>query len=227
MKTKRDLNPPKQWITYLSLLATTLLALLGPVVASAQGTVTFDYPWATGGFGGLSLYPDASGMSVEIGYRIPPFDDPVRVGAEFAGHPSNGTPHAEFNVAGSPQFTVFALTNAASQGHWFSNGAPIGLVSVDLADPVAPSLTPVSITFNGFRANGSMVSQTFTTPGSGSSFQTYYFDSDFLSGLVRLEVPSSVWAMDNLVFTVPEPGVGSLLLLGLLALWRAGGGRRC
>ena len=151
----------------------------------------------------------------------------MRVGPGLAGHPNDGTSHLEPGPELAPGYVILAFTNAASQGHLFSNGAPIGLVSVDLADPVAPSLTPVSITFNGFRADGSMLSQTFTTPGSGSSFQTYYFDSDFASGVVRLEVPSPAWAMDNLVFTVPEPGVGGLVLLGLLALWRATGGRRC
>jgi hypothetical protein len=97
------------------------------------------------------------------------------------------------------------------------NGAPFGLVSVDLADPVAPSLSPVSITFNGFRADGSMVSQAFTTLGSGSSFQTFYFGPDFAFGITRVEIPSATWAMDNIVF-VPEPGSGMLLLFGLAGL---------
>jgi hypothetical protein len=195
-------------------------ALLSPVNLQAQGTVTFDSPWFTDGIAFVALYPDSSGMSVEV------VADPgqlgaslARVGGGRAGHPNNGTPHLEPSSTLAPGFVRFAFTDAASQGHWFTNGAPIGLASVDLADPVAPSLSPVSITFDGFRADGSMVAQTFTTPGGGATtFQTYSFDADFASGIVRVEIPSTVWAMDNFVFTVPEPGVGSLLLLGWLAL---------
>ncbi|MCX8089714.1 MAG: PEP-CTERM sorting domain-containing protein [Verrucomicrobiae bacterium] len=92
---------------------------------------------------------------------------------------------------------------------------------MDLADPAAPSLTPIFITFNGFRADGSMVSQTFTVGGGGSSsFQTFYFNAAFAHGLVRVEIPSPAWAMDNLVW-IPEPGPLALLGLGLVALaWR-------
>ena len=63
-----------------------------------------------------------------------------------------------------------------------------------------------------------MVSQTFTTPGArATTFQTYSFGPDFASSLVRVEIPSPAWAMDNLVW-VPEPSAGSLLALSLLAL---------
>jgi hypothetical protein len=87
---------------------------------------------------------------------------------------------------------------------------------VDLADPVAPSLSPVSITFNGFKAGGVVVSQTFTVGGGGSStFQRVNFGPDFAGGLLRVEIPSPAWAMDNIVW-IPEPGTGALLGLGLL-----------
>jgi hypothetical protein len=103
-------------------------------------------------------------------------------------------------------------------GHSFLNGAPFGLLAVDLADLMAPSLTPVSITFNGFKADGSTVSQTFIVGGGGSSsFQTFQFGSDFALGLVRVEIPSPAWAMDNLVW-IPEPNTAGLLVGGLLVL---------
>jgi len=99
-----------------------------------------------------------------------------------------------------------------------TNNLPFGLISVDLADPVAPSLTPIGITFNGFRADDSMVSQTFTVGGGGSTtFQTFYFSSDFAHGLVRVEIPSPAWAMDNLVW-IPEPSSSSMLIFGILVL---------
>jgi hypothetical protein len=89
---------------------------------------------------------------------------------------------------------------------------------VDLADPVAPSLAPVSITFNGFKPDGSTVSQTFITAVAGSYlFQTFKFSSTFASGLSRVEIPSPLWVMDNIV-SIPEPSAGVLLLLGLLPL---------
>jgi hypothetical protein len=63
------------------------------------------------------------------------------------------------------------------------------------------------------------VSQTFTVGGGGSSsFETVNFGPDFASGLLRVEIPSPRWAMDKLVWVVPEPASGSLLALGLLAL---------
>jgi hypothetical protein len=135
-------------------------------------------------------------------------------------YPHNGTPYLGFiNTLGTPQHIIFARTNAASQGQSFLNGAPFGLVSVDLADPVAPSLAPISIVFNGFRADGSMITQTFTVGGGGSStFQTFLLDTSFAWGLTRVEIPSPAWAMDNLVYNIPEPGVAGFLLLGLAAL---------
>jgi hypothetical protein len=162
-------------------------------------------------------------------FRVTPYPPQIHnnvmlvgaVGPE--GYPHNGTPYAAFvNTLDVPHIVTFALTNAARLGdHTFTSGAPFGLVSVDLADPVAPSLAPVSIVFNGFRADGSAVSQTFTAGGEGSSsFTTFQFNSSF-SDLVRVEIPSPAWAMDNLVYNIPEPGVAGFLLLSLAALyWR-------
>ncbi len=93
---------------------------------------------------------------------------------------------------------------------------------MDLADPVAPSLSPTGITFSGFKTDGSTVSQTFTVGGGGSTtFQTFTFGPEFAHSLLRVEIPSAAWAMDNIVW-IPEPGSGGLLVLGLLAfgLWQ-------
>jgi hypothetical protein len=204
-------------------LATAVLILTNTTAVQGQGTVTFNNPWLPSGISDFSLaYFD--GISFRVNpYPPQPHDNVVLVGAaSLAGHPNNGTPHVEFtDTLGIPQYMVFSWTNAASLGRSFTNGAPFGLVSVDLADPVAPSLSPVSITFNGFRSDGSIVSQTFTTPGgSATTFQTYSFGPDFANGLVRVEIPSGAWAMDNILW-VPEPGVGGLVLLGLLTVgWR-------
>jgi len=207
-------------LTSITISSAVAFLLPSGIAAQAQGTVTFNYPWANDGVSYLSL-----GQFEVMSFRVNPYppdphDDVMHVGATGpAGYPHNGTPYVAFtSTLGIPQYVVFAWTNAASSGRSFLNGAPFGLVSVDLADPVAPSLSPVDITFNGFRADGSMVSQTFTVGGGGSSaFQRFTFGPDFGHGLVRVEIPSPAWAMDNLVW-VPEPSVYALLGLGVLAL---------
>jgi hypothetical protein len=206
-------------------LLTGLLVLAGMGAAQAQGVITFNDPWMNNGVDGFILdYYD--GFSFRV---VPPHAPPVqvdevkRVGAFGPpGYPANGSVRAVWiNTLGTPQYVLFARTNAARFGDYnFTAGAPFGLISVDLADPVAPSLTPIDITFNGFRADGSMVSQTFTVGGGGSSsFQRVYFGPAFAHGLVRVEIPSPAWAMDNIVW-IPEPGGAALLGLGLLA-WAA------
>jgi len=206
------------WATQI--LSISLCVLNTHEAANAQGTITFNNPWIDNGVGGLSLaYFD--GFSFGSGNRTQPFEGANHIGATGpSGYPHNGTPYAAFiNTLGMPQYMKFAWTNAATFGdHSFLSGAPFGLVSADLADPVAPSLSPVSITFNGFKGNGLIVSQTFTVGGGGSStFQTVTFSPDFVADLLRVEIPSPRWAMDNLVW-IPEPAAGSLLVLGLLAL---------
>jgi hypothetical protein len=202
----------------LKAIAVTALALGSSSNMHAQATVTFNYPWVASGIGYYTLYYDPGGLSFRVNDAYPGADM-ARVGAVLTGHPGNGTPHLEFkNTLGPSHYVVFACTN--SLGRSFTNGAPFGLISVDLADPVAPSLAPIDITFNGFRADGSMVSQSFTVGGGGSSsFQRVYFGPAFAHGLVRVEIPSPAWAMDNLVW-IPEPGSAALLGLGLLA-WAA------
>jgi len=213
-----------RYLTLTGLVAATLL----PFSAHGQGTLDFNTPWANDGITYFGLAP-FNGFSFRLG-TPPPHDGMAIIGAVGpAGYPHNGTPYVGFiNTLGTAQLIVIAYTNAAERGESFLNGGPFGLVSVDLADPVAPSLSPVSITFNGFRVDNSLVTQTFTVGGGGSAtFQNFLFSPDFGSGLVRVEIPSGAWAMDNLVFTVPEPSAPALLGLGL-ALWfaRAAGWRR-
>ena len=189
-------------------LVTAGLLLASATAIRAQGTVTFDQPWLINGIQGYSFYYDASGLGMVVNPGPPqPHDSMTRVGVGLAGHPSNGTPHMEFvNMLSISEYVVFSLTT----------GNAFGVTSVDLADTAAPSTTPVSITFNGFRTDGSMVSETFTVGGGGAStFQTYSFDTDFANGLLRVEIPSAAWAADNIVW-VPEPSSVGLLFVGLL-----------
>jgi hypothetical protein len=115
-----------------------------------------------------------------------------------------------FNRFYSPDdYVAIGLTNSDS----------FGLTSVQLADPNSPSFLPVSITFSGLRSDGSTGANTFTTPGNGAAnLLNYTFTSAFASGLTSVDILAPRWAMDNLVFTIPEPGVVSLVWLGLAAL---------
>jgi hypothetical protein len=204
-----------------------LLAFAGGFLSEGQGVITFNDPWMDYGVGGfVSTYREGFAFRV-----VPPHPPPVQIdevkiiGALGPlGYPMNGSVRAVWiNTLGTPQYVMFIRTNLTvgqPVPPSFTAGDPFGLISVDLADPVAPSLTPIDITFNGFRADGSMVSQTFTVGGGGSSsFQRVYFGPAFAHGLVRVEIPSPAWAMDNIVW-IPEPGGAALLGLGLLA-WAA------
>ena len=113
--------------------------------------------------------------------------------------------------------------DSLAAGAW--SGQRFGVVSVDLAEFSILDNSPRTVPFVGYRPDGSTVITEFKTDGiidsSGplADFQTFYFDSRF-ADLVRLEVPTGTWALDNMVFSqVPEPAVGALLVLGGLLLW--------
>jgi hypothetical protein len=110
-------------------------------------------------------------------------------------------------------FTSLAGSPSPSTAHF-------GLWSVDLAEFSIIYNVSWPVQFIGYHADGSTVTTNFTLDGvidgSGpiADFQTFYFDSRF-SDLVRFEVPSVRFAMDNLVyFNVPEPRTGVLFVVG-------------
>ena len=100
----------------------------------------------------------------------------------------------------------------------FSIGSPFSLLSVDLAEYSTVVPDAVTVHFIGYRVDGSIVTQDFTTDGiidgTGpiADFQTFYFGPEF-SNLIRVEIPTFPWSLDNLV-VVPEPGTWSLIILG-------------
>src|SRR6266540_3288904 len=89
----------------------------------------------------------------------------------------------------------------------FTNGTLFDLISVDLAEysTVVPDARTVH--FVGYRFDGSIVTQDFTTDGiiDGTGpvvdFQTFHFGPEF-SGLTRVEIPTYGWSLDNLVLEV-------------------------
>lgn len=204
---------------FVGALTATCAALTSGVTALGQGTITFN-----GANGLSSTYYQELGMWLQV--VVPPgtsgygYDD---MGITFgAGNtPRNGTAFMGWARLHNPyDYVELHLTN----------GSTFGLTSVQLADPVNPSLSPVSISFIGYPAVGSAVTNTFTTPGPGpSTFTAYTFNTQFASGLSRVDILAPRWAMDNLAFTVPEPGTGALVGLGLLALAmrKRGAGAHC
>lgn len=180
-----------------------------------QWTVTFDGspPIARGDTIGIAQYFEQDMWFRAIG-PIPP--EPPYLLARSGGGVSflaeNGTAYL---IAG------FGASLAASA----SSGQRFGLVSVDLAEFSTLYQTPLTVPFIGYRQDGSTVTTEFVTDGviDGAGpvpdFQTFYFDSQF-ADVVRVEVPTFGWSLDNMVFSqIPEPATGALLFVGGLLLW--------
>lgn len=115
--------------------------------------------------------------------------------------PANGTPYLNTSSGDSLVFS-------------FEDGSLFGVFAVDLAgySKVVPEAT---IHFVGYRSDGSTVAA--DVERHGIQFQTYYFGSDWSSGLTRVEIPLPLWSLDNLVVSIPEPAVGAIFLTGALA----------
>jgi hypothetical protein len=180
------------------------LVSVAAIGALAQGAINFDAnPWSNG----TDYYERGMGFHVVLPWGGSSHDDMLVVPPNAGNNlPQNRTPYMIFYQQLNPyDYVVFNLTS----------GSAFGLTSVDLADPSAPSYSLLPITFVGFRADGSIVKQTFTTPGGGAnSFLTYQFGPDFASGLLSVQIDAPRWAMDNLVW-VPEPATWALLVIGV------------
>jgi hypothetical protein len=135
-------------------------------------------------------------------------------------YPNNGT--AYLRTDSNPHVPKQSLMFGMDSGFGF------GLISVDLAEELTTLPNQVTITFLGYRENGDIVGQSFTTDGiiDGfgplADFETFYFGPTFASGLTRVEVLGIGWSLDNLVVIIPEPAAGGLFALGALTfvLWQ-------
>lgn len=190
----------------------SLIAIVGAIMldlrAIAQGTVTFD---SSPMFDGTDYFESGVWFHV-VTPGAGPHDD-MGIGGPITGPsnvPYNNTPYMIF-------FRAYSTDNYVTLS--LANGSAFGLTSVQLADPNSPSSTMLPITFLGLGANGLTVTNIFTTPGNGADhLLTCQFTSNFAFGLISVQIPSSRWAMDNLVFTIPEPGALALVIVGFLAL---------
>jgi hypothetical protein len=188
----------------LSVACLTIIPVIG---ALAQGTITFDaHPW-----GGGTNYVE---LGLQFRLIVPgggaSYDEMLIVPPGPGNVPQDSTPFMGW-------FRQYNLVNYVSLS--LTTGSLFGLSSVQLADPNSPSLSPVAIFFVGHLGGGSTTTNTFTTPGNGATtFATYTFNSDFHSGLTSVDILAPRWAMDNLVFTVPEPSTLALVAFGLFGL---------
>jgi len=130
----------------------------------------------------------------------------VRVGENpDPRQPDNGSSYLQALLGSDLRFQFIRLT-------------PFDLISVDLAEYSTVVPDAVTVHFVGYRADGSIVTQDFTTDGiidgtgPGVDFETFHFGPEF-SNLSRVEIPTFGWSLDNLV-VVPEPGTWSLIILG-------------
>jgi len=120
--------------------------------------------------------------------------------------PENGTAYLQAALSQSLTFS-------------FTNGVVFGLSSVDLAEYSTVVSNAVTVQFIGHRVDGSTVTGGLTTDGiidgTGplADFQTFQFGPEW-SGLSRVEIPTALWSLDNLVVSIPEPGTWALLILG-------------
>jgi hypothetical protein len=179
-----------------------LTVLSGVTATKGQGTINFD---AHNNWVGTNYYELGMQFRVIIPGGGSYYDD-MGISYGAGNTPYDGTPFMDWYRQNNPSdYVALSLTN----------GSTFGLTSVWLADPTAPSLSPVSISFIGSLGDGSTVTNTFVTPGGGAtSFLDYTFTSAFASGLTSVKIDAPRWAMDNLVFTIPEPSAVSLVLLG-------------
>lgn len=117
----------------------------------------------------------------------------------------------------------------------FVDGSVFDLVTVDLAEYSTGFPTPFTLLLVGYRVDGSTVNGSFTTDGiidgTGplADFQTFTFGPEF-SNLLRVEIPTYGWSLDNLHLNrqIPEPNAAALVLFGasLVGWHRVRHGRR-
>lgn len=184
-----------------------LVVVLARIQCEGQGTfqwtVTFDGP--------PSIAPDedlATSYYSEEGMVFTP------IGIGQFGRSGGGIPQRPHN---GTAFLVGAFTDSLA----VTGPARFGLLSVDLAEYSTVVPDAVTVEFVGYRYDGSTVTTDLTTDGvmDGmgplADFQTFYFDSRF-TDVVRVEVPTYGWSLDNMVFSnvIPEPGTWALLIFG-------------
>ena len=188
----------------------------------AQGVIDFDsgYMVRTGDFSSQVNTYYEKGFQFYVVVPTPGIGgikyDWLQVGGAgqiATGLPYNPTAGLTFQRFYSPDsYVAFCQTS----------GEAFGLSSVQLGTTwgITMNMGDLPVTFEGIKAGGVTVYQTFTVLGSDwQNWQTFYFDSDFSSGLLSVNILTKLLLMDNLQF-IPEPSTTILVSFGLLAGWR-------
>lgn len=186
----------------VSIAAVWLPLIQGQAQGTTHWTASFEgQPWGTSS--GLRQHFEAGLWFRAIGPlpTQPPYYLTISGGGVSPYAPDNGT-----------GYLVAALGESLAVSSSSPFPQPFALISVDLAEYSTFYPTPRAVLFIGYLADGSTVTQSFTTDGiiDGTGplpdFQTFYFDSRF-QNLIRVEVPTYGWSLDNLVFT---PGLSAV-----------------
>jgi len=174
-----------------------------------QGTlqITFDGPPVVGSGAaiGVQQYSESGMLFKPIGFNS------GRVGINpTGGRPDDGTAYLQAAITQSLMFSRV-------------NGSLFSLISVDLAEYSTFFQSPLTVHFVGYKLDGSTITTDLITDGiidgtgSLTDFQMFYFDKEWAE-LTRVEIPTSLWSLDNLVVSIPEPTSGILLAIGGLTL---------
>ncbi len=164
-------------------------------VASDESTLTFTIYKSMGSPRTITFDPAVNPGSnetiyhwIEKGMFLSPQQFMYNIGHSWG--PYNGT--ARHSTLGGKQ----VLTSV--------DGQPFRLINVDLAEYSEFVNSPRIITFNGYKTDSTMVTQSFTTdgiidgPDGEDDFQTFNFSKNFRD-LEYVEIPTTTYCMDNLV----------------------------
>jgi hypothetical protein len=186
-----------------------LLLSLRATTAQGTFTVTFNGPpvQPPGTQSEVGSYDESGVWFLPIPGSLFSF---VRNGGGIVGYPENRTAYLQ---AGFGSTLMFGM----------EDGSSFDPVSVDLAEYSVVVRAPVTVHFVGYHRDGSVVTDDITTAGIFNGvapvFQTFTFGPGF-SDLVRVEIPTIAWSLDNLTLrpSVPEPGTGALLAVAAALL---------
>lgn len=153
-------------------------------VPNAIATVRFDPPAIPGGSRSIAELFE-QGFAFSCGNRMGHTDSSVS-----PNRPQSGSAYLQFLIGSVP----LIITHTRQ--------TPFSLISADLAEYSTLFATPREIVFQGWREDGTAVSQTFITDGiiDGvgvlEDFQTFAFAPEF-AGLVRVEVWTDLYSLEN------------------------------
>lgn len=215
MRTKMKITLCRFWVRF-HLVILTAITVVG---AAAQGTYLRNIS-----FDGSPVIPAGWNIGVKYYYEDSMTFTPLDADGEF-GRAGPGQ-QSWFPDNGTGYLLQAAFDTLAGARGQFPIPSRFGLYSVDLSEFSDLYAFPAPVEFIGYRSDGTIVSKVFTTDGiiDGSGplpdFQTLFFDLRF-NDLVRFEVPSHGYALDNLVFfdVVPEPSIGALLFPATALFW--------